>query len=344
MKNGNDTTEIILNTEGIGVTYQESIIALKNVSLNVPAAKLTAILGPSGCGKTSILRAIFFVLFGEGNKVQHYGETSCSVEMIYGDMNIVRTKRPNRLVVNGVYEDGVGQEIINKKFGETFKTSGYIQQNNLSSFILMSPGDKLSFLEKFAFSDINLGDLKNKCSRQISALHDEHTQTLGMLATSREILGETPKPEKVKFPLKTEDKNKTYENEKIRLRNTVKRIQGVMEKKTREENRMNALKVYRAEIDSRKNIIEECKKELCVLTEEIEGIDYFDLSGLEEELSRVKKYCEYKIECNKLEEWEKKLSEIYSIEMKGMSTEIQTLEIDLWSEYTEKELLENIKE
>ena len=34
MKNGNDTTEMILNTEGIGVTYQESIIALKNVSLN----------------------------------------------------------------------------------------------------------------------------------------------------------------------------------------------------------------------------------------------------------------------------------------------------------------------
>ena len=92
---------------------------------------LSLISGPSGCGKTSILRAIFFVLFGEGNKVQHYGETSCSVEMTWGDMNIVRTKRPNRLVVNGIYEDSVGQEIINKKFGETFKTSGYIQQNNL---------------------------------------------------------------------------------------------------------------------------------------------------------------------------------------------------------------------
>ena len=58
MKTGNDTNEIILNTEGIGVTYQESIIALKNVSLNVPAAKLTAILGPSGCGKTTLLKVI----------------------------------------------------------------------------------------------------------------------------------------------------------------------------------------------------------------------------------------------------------------------------------------------
>ena len=58
MKPGNDTNEIILNTEGIGVTYQESIIALKNVSLYVPAAKLTAILGPSGCGKTTLLKVI----------------------------------------------------------------------------------------------------------------------------------------------------------------------------------------------------------------------------------------------------------------------------------------------
>ena len=58
MKNGSDSTEIILNTEDIGVTYQESIVALKNVSLNIPAAKLTAILGPSGCGKTTLLKVI----------------------------------------------------------------------------------------------------------------------------------------------------------------------------------------------------------------------------------------------------------------------------------------------
>ena len=76
---------------------------------------ITLISGPSGCGKTSILRAIFFVLFGEGNKVQHYGKTSCSVELEFEDLKIVRTKRPNRLVVNEVYEDDTAQEIINKK-------------------------------------------------------------------------------------------------------------------------------------------------------------------------------------------------------------------------------------
>ena len=58
MKKSNSTTDIILNTENIGVIYQESIVALKNVSLNVPSGKLTAILGPSGCGKTTLLKVI----------------------------------------------------------------------------------------------------------------------------------------------------------------------------------------------------------------------------------------------------------------------------------------------
>ena len=40
------------------MVYQESLIALQNVSLDIPAAKLTAILGPSGCGKTTLLKVI----------------------------------------------------------------------------------------------------------------------------------------------------------------------------------------------------------------------------------------------------------------------------------------------
>ena len=50
--------DIILKTEDVGVIYDGSIVALENVSLNVPSAKLTAILGPSGCGKTTLLKVI----------------------------------------------------------------------------------------------------------------------------------------------------------------------------------------------------------------------------------------------------------------------------------------------
>ncbi len=50
--------DIILKTEDVGVIYDRSIVALENVSLNVPTGKLTAILGPSGCGKTTLLKVI----------------------------------------------------------------------------------------------------------------------------------------------------------------------------------------------------------------------------------------------------------------------------------------------
>ena len=48
--------DIILKTEDVGVIYDGSIVALENVSLNVPTGRLTAILGPSGCGKTTLLK------------------------------------------------------------------------------------------------------------------------------------------------------------------------------------------------------------------------------------------------------------------------------------------------
>lgn len=51
-------SEVILRAEGVGVTYEDSVIALEDVSLSIPAAKLTAILGPSGCGKTTLLKVI----------------------------------------------------------------------------------------------------------------------------------------------------------------------------------------------------------------------------------------------------------------------------------------------
>ena len=74
---------------------------------------LTLILGSSGTGKTSRLRGIYFALYGIGTKLQTYGKTSMKVEFEFDTLNIVRTKRPNRLIVNNIYEDEVGQEIIN---------------------------------------------------------------------------------------------------------------------------------------------------------------------------------------------------------------------------------------
>ena len=118
---------------------------------------ITLLSGDSGRGKSSVMMGIQFALFGTGQKVAKHGKLSCSVELEFDGMKIYRTKRPNRVVVNDIYEDAVAQDIINKKFGDTFNATGYISQNALNSFILMSPLDKLAFFEKFAFKDSDLG-------------------------------------------------------------------------------------------------------------------------------------------------------------------------------------------
>ena len=98
---------------------------------------LVLISGPSGEGKSTILMAIHFASFGSGNQLSSSGHNSCEVQLEFDDMKIIRSKRPNRLIVNEIYEDQIAQDIINTKFGDTFDVCGYISQNALNSFILM---------------------------------------------------------------------------------------------------------------------------------------------------------------------------------------------------------------
>ena len=93
--------------------------------------------GKSGAGKTSILDAIIFALFGIGNKLIMNGKSSCKVIFEFDNLKIVRTKRPNRLVVNETYEDAAGQVLIDNKFSTNFHLTGYIKQNSYKTFLLM---------------------------------------------------------------------------------------------------------------------------------------------------------------------------------------------------------------
>ncbi|HEX7556178.1 MAG TPA: phosphate ABC transporter ATP-binding protein PstB [Leptolinea sp.] len=46
----------IISTEDLSI-YYGNFRAVKNVNLNIPQKKITAIIGPSGCGKSTVLRA-----------------------------------------------------------------------------------------------------------------------------------------------------------------------------------------------------------------------------------------------------------------------------------------------
>jgi NitT/TauT family transport system ATP-binding protein len=50
--------EAVVEVKQIGKTYDGVVEALKDVTLDLPAGKLSTLLGPSGCGKTTLLKII----------------------------------------------------------------------------------------------------------------------------------------------------------------------------------------------------------------------------------------------------------------------------------------------
>ena len=71
-----------ISIRGLSVFYGD-LQVLKNVSLDIPARKITVIIGPSGCGKTTLLRSLNRLLDGdEGVRVR--GRVILDGEDIYG--------------------------------------------------------------------------------------------------------------------------------------------------------------------------------------------------------------------------------------------------------------------
>ena len=309
---------------------------------------MVLLIGPSGVGKTSILRAIFFALFGEGNKLQNYGKTSCVVEMEFDNIKIVRTKRPNRLVVNDIYEDVSAQAIINKKFGETFKTSGYIQQNNMSSFILMSPLEKLEFIEKFAFRDVDIASIKSKTKSVINQLNEKLICLSAKKDTTEKILEEMTLLEKVSFPIKCK-----VSQRQLAIKNTHTKIKNCYTRITKSEKAQKAinieisdLRVYQTEIEHKETYIKKLTEKLQKVKEEICLVDYCgddELEKYQNILDKIQKQKEVYDLQTKLTEQKEKLNQIEIEEEKDFRCKITEIKSTLWAEYKECELKETIQ-
>lgn len=329
----------------------KDFLCYENSTFDFGGEGMTLLSGPSGVGKTSILRGIFFALFGEGNKLQTYGKLSSRVELEFDDIKIVRTKRPNRLIVNDVYEDDSAQEIINKKFGDTFKTSGYIQQNNLSSFILMSPIEKLAFLEKFAFRDVDLGKIKSRCKAHITKCNEELLIAVSKLDMAKNILNEFEIPTEVNFPLKCkkDKREQAIKNENIRFKNCNTLIIRSEKKIKKYSEEINDLRVLEATLQSRNEIFEE-------LIEKIKNIS-FDIERTKENYIGDRKLEKYQRklenlllsrELNTLEKQQKdnieKLEEMRTEEENVLLKEKSNIESSLWKEYSKSETISTITE
>jgi DNA repair exonuclease SbcCD ATPase subunit len=303
---------------------------------------LLLLSGPSGTGKSSILLAINFVLYGTGSKLITYGKSSCKVELEFEDFHIVRTKRPNRVVLNGVHEDATAQAMINKKFGKTFDVTGYIAQNALNSFVMMSPIVKLAFLEKFAFADADLGALKAKVRAVIKKRNEQLIVTTSQYEMAANVLEEMEEPEEVPYPLKpSKNREKSMKNETIRHKNSmtlIKRAQKSLEKQRRE---LEALRILDAKTKVKSSALNNAIEKLDDLSTESKEITYEGdevLELYEEQLVAIVSHRELILLEQRYEEDEKRFEEMKETEIRESEQKMEEIDANLWKEYSQSEV------
>ena len=304
---------------------------------------ITLIEGLSGVGKSTICSAIMFVLYGSGNKLVSNGKTTCSVELYYENLHITRTKKPNRLLLNDIYENDIAQSMINDKFGHTFDITGYMAQNTYSSFIMLNPTDKIIFLEKIAFNNINLQEIKEKCKEHIKQMNDKLIFVQGKIEMYKKIISELKSPEIINPPFKVKNVDIAIKNEEIKALNCVtrnKKAQKEIEKLTAQKNDIETLisklTSKRLEIDNINAKKTKTSTEIAKLNEKYCGKDM--LVKYEQELVNISRNNEFDKLKSKIDDMTFQLSEMKINDDDTRNKEISDIMSVLWKENTKEYL------
>lgn len=167
--------------------YSEKTIDLADTGI-------TLISGPSGAGKTSIMQAIQWCLYGKLRNIYNHDADNaqnkqinkkCSVTLYLANLIIYRQSKPKLLkiteLVNGIemaYEDLVAQQIIDTRFGdrETWLASAYISQDNRALLLQGSNSERMTLLNRMAFSHDDPEECINRIDNEIKAQNDYFTR------------------------------------------------------------------------------------------------------------------------------------------------------------------------
>src|SRR5262245_56767276 len=98
------TSSPLLSVNNIEVVYDEVILVLRGLSLDVPRGAVVALLGANGAGKSTTLKAISGLLKTENGEVTR-GEIRFDGELIDGI-------DPDRIVRRGIFQVMEGRRII----------------------------------------------------------------------------------------------------------------------------------------------------------------------------------------------------------------------------------------
>jgi branched-chain amino acid transport system ATP-binding protein len=98
------TTAPLLSLRSLEVVYDEVILVLRGLSLDVPRGAIVALLGANGAGKSTTLKAISGLLKTENGAI-HRGE-------ILFDGARIDAADPDRIVRNGIFQVMEGRRVI----------------------------------------------------------------------------------------------------------------------------------------------------------------------------------------------------------------------------------------
>src|SRR5690625_496568 len=96
--------EIVLSVNNIEVVYDEVILVLRGVSLEVPKGKIVTLLGANGAGKSTTLKAISGLLKTEDGKVTR-GSVNFRGEAI-------SNRAPELIVRKGIFQVMEGRRVL----------------------------------------------------------------------------------------------------------------------------------------------------------------------------------------------------------------------------------------
>lgn len=304
------------------------------------------ISGQSGIGKSTILMAINFALYDVGSKnIISYGETKCKVEFTFKDLKIVRSRNPSRLIVNDIYEDKVGEEIIYKYFGTHFNVTGYISQNTTETFLYKNAIQKREFLESVKFEDLNLSEKKEKLDQIIKNNRKELDRVFGKLEMARQYLSESEKPNNMEFPIPNKKNIElAIKNENTSLLNAQNRITKISKKMTIKNQELNDLRIVNTFLSSKDENINQISIELEKLTlENKKNEDYIgdeNLKLYQKKLQKIKNNYQLTKLISQRDTDEIKIKNMKLTEMKELEDAKNKIETTLWKEY-DKEYAES---
>lgn len=195
-------------------------------SASFPGSGLIRLSGKNGQGKTTIFNAIVYALYGKLRKpYTRGGKKTAKVELDMAGLHIVRTSRPNRVLVTDretgtEYEGDAAEGLIRSTLRishDEFMVSSYIVQleKNRCSLLSMTPAAQLSVIQTLAFGDSKNTAMKKDIKQLIRTTLDEKIRLEGQLSILRPQITEKESEYPNEPPAPNHDETLEQLNERI---------------------------------------------------------------------------------------------------------------------------------